>query len=158
MILTRNRPLAGLGLVLALALAPLGAGSSRAAEEFRPLFNGKDLSGWVPVNVAPETFTVHDGIIVSTGKPHGMLRTDRPYENFIIELEYRHLVPKGNAGLFIWSDALPHVGRPFARSIEVQILDGRDSDVYTSHGDVFAILRAVHRASRLISTTSGSAR
>ena len=27
------------------------------AEGFRPLFNGKDLTGWVPVNVAPETFT-----------------------------------------------------------------------------------------------------
>ncbi|MGZ3432868.1 MAG: hypothetical protein ACXVA7_13850, partial [Isosphaeraceae bacterium] len=29
-------------------------------------FNGKDLSGWVPVNVAPETFSVRDGLIVST--------------------------------------------------------------------------------------------
>jgi hypothetical protein len=140
MTLTPIRPSAGLSFlsILALTLA-LALPSARADEEFRPLFNGNDLSGWVPVNVAPETFTVRDGLIVSTGKPNGVLRTDRPYENFILELEYRHLVPQGNAGVFIWSDALPHVGRPFTRAIEVQILDGRNSDVYTSHGDVFAI-------------------
>jgi hypothetical protein len=46
---------------------------------------------------------------------------------------------KGNAGLFIHSDPLPAPGRPFTRSIEVQILDGRNTENYTSHGDVFAI-------------------
>src|SRR5204862_2473898 len=91
-------------------------GRSRAAdvpadaEGFRTLFNGKDLSGWVPVNVAPETFTVRDGLIVSTGVPTGVMRTERPYENFIIELEWRHVKPGGNAGLFVWADALPDPG------------------------------------------------
>ena len=70
----------------------------RADEDFRPLFNGKDLSGWVPVNVAPETFTVRDGMIVSTGKPTGVMRTDRPYENFVMELEWRHLQPGATRG------------------------------------------------------------
>ncbi|MBI5761878.1 MAG: DUF1080 domain-containing protein [Planctomycetales bacterium] len=111
------------------------------AEEagFVPLFNGKDLSGWVPVNVAPKTFTVKDGIIVSTGIPTGIMRTERHYENFIIELEWRHMVKGGNAGLFIWSDALTSAGVPFSRGIEVQVLDGRESETYTSHGDVFSI-------------------
>jgi hypothetical protein len=138
-------PRAALALILLSAPSWTGA---RAAEEFRPLFNGKDLTGWVPVNVAPETFTVRDGLVVSTGKPNGFLRTDRHYENFIVELEYRHLVPLGNAGVFIWSDALPFVGKPFSRAIEVQILDGRNSDVYTSHGDVFAIQGATMRPDR----------
>ena len=93
----------------------------------------------MPVNVAPETFTVRDGMIVSTGKPTGVMRTDRQYENFVLELEWRHLQPGGNAGLFVWSDALPAVGVPFTRSFEVQILDGRDGPNYTSHGDVFGI-------------------
>ena len=120
-------------------LALVGSSSIRADEDFRPLFNGKDLSGWVPVNVAPETFTVRDGMIVSTGKPTGVMRTDRQYENFVIELEWRHMQPGGNAGLFVWSDALPAVGVPFTRSFEVQILDGHDEPNYTSHGDVFGI-------------------
>jgi hypothetical protein len=128
-------------IALALVVVPGLAGPSAimAGDDFRPLFNGRDLGGWVPVNVAPETFTARDGMIVSTGKPTGVLRTDRQYENFIVELEWRHLHPGGNAGLFVWSDALPAVGQPFTSAIEIQILDGPDRPHYTSHGDVFGI-------------------
>lgn len=108
-------------------------------EGFVPLFSGKDLSGWVPVNVEPETFQVREGVIYCTGEPTGVMRTEKMYENFIIELEWRHLKEKGNAGLFIWSDGVPAKNSPFTRSIEVQILDGRNTEDYTSHGDVFAI-------------------
>src|SRR5260221_7350083 len=113
--------------------------TAKDAEKFVPLFNGKDLTGWVPVNVAPGTFTVKDGMIVSTGKPTGTMRTEKMYENFVLELEWRHMVPGGNAGVFIWGDPLTAVGTPFSRGIEVQVLDGRNSDTYTSHGDVFSI-------------------
>ena len=106
---------------------------------FVPMFNGKDLSGWVIVNVAPRTFTVQDGIIVSTGVPTGIIRTERQYENFILELEWRHMKPKGNAGVFVWGDSLTAQGTPFAKGIEVQVLDGHETANYTSHGDVFAI-------------------
>ncbi len=90
-------------------------------------------------NCAPETFSVKDGVIVSTGVPTGIMRTQQQYENFVLELEWRHLKEKGNAGLFVWSDPLTAPGTPFARAIEVQILDGRTSENYTSHGDVFSI-------------------
>ena len=30
---------------------------------------GQDLTGWIPVQVAPNTFTVRDGMIVTTGIP-----------------------------------------------------------------------------------------
>ena len=135
-------------LGLAVVITLTGLSSIRADEGFQPLFNGKDLSGWVPVNVAPETFTVRDGMIVSTGKPTGVMRTDRQYENFVIELEWRHLQPGGNAGLFVWSDALPAVGVPFTRSFEVQILDGHEGPNYTSHGDVFGIWGATMKPDR----------
>jgi hypothetical protein len=134
---------AGLGLGLTGSWAATecsrGADTPADAEGFRPLFNGKDLSGWVPVNVAPETFSVRDGLIVSTGVPTGVMRTERPYENFIIELEWRHMKPGGNAGLFVWADPLPAPGVPFTRGIEVQILDGHETANSTSHGDVFSI-------------------
>ena len=110
-----------------------------AGTEFVSLFNGKNLDGWVNVNCAPETWTVRDGIIVCTGIPTGVLRTKRHYENYILELEWCHMKEKGNAGLFIHSDPLAAPGQPFTRSIEVQILDGRNTTNYTSHGDVFAI-------------------
>ena len=104
-----------------------------------PLFNGKDLDGWVPMNVDPDTFSVRDGVIYCTGRPTGLMRTDRMYENFVLELAWRHLEPGGNAGLFVWSDGVIAKPTPFARSIEIQILDGRNTEDYTSHGDVFAI-------------------
>ena len=88
--------------LLVVAFVVAGSGSVRAEDGFRPLFNGKDLAGWVPVNVAPETFTARDGMIVSTGKPTGVLRTDRQYENFVMELEWRHMQPGGNAGLWYY--------------------------------------------------------
>src|SRR5687768_14789644 len=123
-------------LVFSLVLS----GSLFAADsEWKPLFNGTDLTGWVPVNVAPNTFTVRDGMIISTGKPTGVMRTDRQYENFELELEWKHIVPGGNAGLFVWSYPLTAQGQPFTRSIEVQILDGRHGVNYTSDGDVFSI-------------------
>jgi hypothetical protein len=108
-------------------------------KEFVSLFNGKDFDGWVNVNCAPETWTVKDGIIVCTGIPTGVLRTERQYENYILELEWRHMKEGGNAGLFIHSDDLPATGKPFTRAIEVQVLDGRNTENYTSHGDMFAI-------------------
>jgi hypothetical protein len=84
------------------------------------------------VNGAPTTWTVRDCMIVCSGIPTGVLRTIRHYENFILELEWRHVYEGGNAGLFVYSDPLPVRGQPFTRSVENQIMDG-------NHGDVFAI-------------------
>lgn len=64
----------------------------------------------------------HEELICS-GKPMGELRTDRMYQNFILELEWRHMVPKGNAGIFVWADDITAQGVPFHRSIEVQVLE-----------------------------------
>ena len=101
------------------------AGSALAAEEneFAPLFNGHDLTGWVNVNCAPETWSVSNGMIHCTGLPTGALRTRRQYENFILELEWRHLRSGGNSGVFIWGTPIAAAGGPFLRSIEVQVLD-----------------------------------
>ena len=130
-------------VVVCLLLSILPTTAIIAADEkddFQPLVNGQKLSNWIPVSVKPDTFTLRDdGVIFCTGKPTGVMRTDRMYENFILEVEWRHLKPKGNAGIFIWSDAKPESHPVFTRSIEVQVLDGRETKNYTSHGDVFAI-------------------
>jgi hypothetical protein len=124
---------------LALALLALCSCASSAPLEWRPLFNGRDLSGWSRVNCAPDTFTAREGVIHCNGQPTGVLRTDRMYTDFVLELEWRHLQAGGNAGLFVWSDALPALGVPFTRSLEVQILDGTQTPDYTSDGDIFSI-------------------
>jgi hypothetical protein len=110
-----------------------------ADDDFVPLFNGKNLDGWINVNCAPETWIVRDDMIICSGIPTGVLRTTKQYENYILELEWCHMKHGGNAGLFIHSDPVTAPGQPFTRSIEVQILDGRNTENYTSHGDIFAI-------------------
>lgn len=85
--------------ILILLMTPAGPA---ADDDLVPLFNGKDLTGWVNANCALRTLAVRDGLIVSTGKPSGFLRTEKQYENFILELEYKHLAAKGNAGLYVW--------------------------------------------------------
>jgi hypothetical protein len=137
-----------LTLAVATVLLVFCGGAPAQEEGFTPLFNGRDLSGWVPVNVAPNTFTVRDNMIVCNGVPTGVMRTDRQYENFVLELEYVHLKPGGNAGLFVWSDPVTSSGVPFTRSIEVQILDGSNSENHTSHGDVFSIHGATLKPDR----------
>jgi hypothetical protein len=126
-----------------LVAGALTMGAAPQQEDFVPLFNGRNLDGWVNINCAPDTFGVRDGVITVTGVPICEIRTERMYENFVLEAEWQHLQPQGNAGIFIWADALPARGQPFLRAIEVQVLDGRNSDTYTSHGDVFAIHGAV---------------
>jgi hypothetical protein len=113
--------------------------AARAADNFTPLFNGRDLAGWVNVNCAPETWAATNGLIYCTGAPIGELRTERMYQNFVLELEWRHLKPKGNAGVFVWADALTARGQPFIRGVEVQVLDGQEGPGHTSDGDIFPI-------------------
>jgi 3-keto-disaccharide hydrolase len=133
-----------LGTALCCLCIPLfraGAAEAEGADGFRPLFDGRTLNGWVNVNCAPETWTVRDGMIHCTGVPTGAMRTEKQYENFILELDWRHLKPAGNAGLFIWAGPISAPGVPFLRAIEVQILDTAygESASHTTHGDVFPI-------------------
>ncbi len=127
-------------LVLTASSAALGADE----DGFVPLFNGRDLTGWVNANCAPETWTVQGGVIHCTGQPTGAMRTTRQYENFVLETDWRHLSSGGNSGVFIWGTPIPAPGVPFLRGIEVQVLDegfnvpGKN-EWYTTQGDVFPI-------------------
>ncbi len=117
------------------------SGAEPKEPEFRALFNGQDLRGWVLVNTPPATWKVDDGLLVCSGKPVGEIRTDRMYQNFVLELEWRHLRPKGNAGVFVWADDITARGVPFHRGVEVQVLENAygNSAGHTVHGDIFPI-------------------
>jgi hypothetical protein len=61
------------------------------------LFNGKDLTGWVPVhNVTAE---VKDGNLRIV-KGMGWLRSEKEYGDFILEAEWKALVEKYDSGIF----------------------------------------------------------
>ena len=57
---------------------------------FTPLFNGRNLQGWVPMGAA-DAFVVRDSAIFSTGAgPYpSWLRSEREYENFVLRFEYQ---------------------------------------------------------------------
>jgi hypothetical protein len=136
-------------ICLALVLT-FGATAVHSDEvpQFRDLFNGKDLTGWVNVNTDKDTWSVRDGLLVCTGKPIGVMRTDRHYENFVLHIEWRHMEPGGNSGVFAWSDGTVPEGRRLPRGLEVQMLeldwvnlhklkDGSLPPVAYVHGELF---------------------
>jgi hypothetical protein len=74
------------------------------AAEFRPLFNGKDLSGWhLRKPDGPSAWKVEDGILKNVLAPgaHGVdLVTDAKFWNFVVRYEYQ--VPDGsNSGFYL---------------------------------------------------------
>ncbi len=114
---------------------------------FRDLFNGRDLTGWVDVNTSPQTWSVRDGLLVCSGLPIGVMRSDRQYENFVLEVEWRHMALGGNSGMFLWCDAIPQAGR-LPCGMEVQMLeldwvnqhkqaDGSLPPIAYVHGELF---------------------
>ncbi|MGQ9524072.1 MAG: 3-keto-disaccharide hydrolase [Armatimonadota bacterium] len=104
----------------ALALSQWALAAGLTAEErrqgFVPLFNGRDLSGWV---VPDKTWFVENGAIVCSGKPGGWLRSAKQYANFILRGEYK-ISPNGNSGVFVRA---PILGRASRIGMEMQILD-----------------------------------
>ena len=113
--------------------------------QFRKLFNGKDLTGWVNVNTAKDTWSVRDGLLVCTGHPIGVMRTEKQYENFIMHIEWRHMEAGGNSGTFLWSEGTVPEGRRLPKGLEVQMLeldqhkrkDGELPPIAYVHGEVF---------------------
>jgi hypothetical protein len=124
-------------------------GQSVPVPQWRDLFNGKDLSGWVNVNTEPATWTVRDGLLVCSGRPIGVMRSDRQYENFVLHIEWRHMEPGGNSGVFVWSDARPNPRSRLPNGVEVQMLElewvklntreGRTPPEAYVHGELFGV-------------------
>jgi len=85
-----------------------GAPPPASLPAWRDLFNGKDLTGFVDVNT-PGTWSVKDGLLICSGKPIGVMRTDRMYENFMVYVEWMHLQPGGNSGTSAESPATHRV-------------------------------------------------
>lgn len=123
---------------------------AQAAEipEYKSLFNGKDLTGWVDVNTSPETWVVEDGLLVCKGNPIGVMRSEKQYENFILHIEWRHMEAGGNSGVFVWSNGSVPDGQRLPAGVEVQMLeldwpnqhrdkDGNPAPIAYVHGEVW---------------------
>jgi hypothetical protein len=88
----------------AFILALAAAAAAQAEDGFVPLFNGKDLSGWVRRG-GQAKYRVEDGAIVGTSvpnTPNSFLCTEKEYGDFILELEFK-VDPGLNSGVQIRS-------------------------------------------------------
>jgi hypothetical protein len=144
------RKLSTLLVLAAGSWLALGGGlrADDAVPQFVDLFNGKDLSGWVNVNTDPDTWSVKDGLLICTGQPIGVMRSEKQYENFVLHIEWRHMEAGGNSGVFIWSNAQPGDNR-LPNGVEVQMLeldwvkqntkDGVVPPIAYVHGELFGV-------------------
>lgn len=79
------------------------------AEGFVPLFNGKNLAGFVQVG-GHAKYRVEDGQVVGQcvpNTPNSFLCTERHYTNFILEVEFK-VSPSLNSGIQIRSHYFDH--------------------------------------------------
>jgi hypothetical protein len=99
---------------------------------FKKLFNGKDLSGW---NIhGTEKWYVENGELICESGPdkgYGYLSTDKPYDNFILELEFKQ-ESNGNSGVFIRSDI--DGTKISGWQVEVAPPDHNTGGIYESYG------------------------
>lgn len=134
--------------LFSLCAITASAVSAQELLQFRDLFNGKDLTGWVNVNTAEDTWTVRDGLLVCSGHPIGVMRSEEQFENFILHIEWRHMEAGGNSGVFAWSEGTVPEGRSLPKGMEIQMLelewvnlhkkaDGEPQPIAYVHGELF---------------------
>lgn len=148
-------------ILLAVSFTNSLAENLASANEANKAFIDGTGPGWydltedhfVKVNCPTETWTWTNGLIKCTGQPVGVIRTEKLYTNLELVVQWRHLKPAGNSGVFIWATPesikdLEAGKRRLPMGIEVQALDhgyteayekqsGKKADWFTTNGDVF---------------------
>src|SRR5688500_9259773 len=110
----------------------------------------KDASiQWIEVNTPPDTWTLKNGELICSGRPIGVMRSEKQYENFVLHVEWKHMEPGGNSGVFVWSAARPDPGSRLPDGVEVQMLEldwpklntrnGVVPPVAYVHGELFGV-------------------
>jgi hypothetical protein len=125
-------------------------GKSETLYKALSLTKEKDLPLlWKNVNTSPETWHVDKDILVCSGHPIGVMRSEKQYENFIMHIEWMHMEPGGNSGTFVWSNANPPEDTRLPDGVEVQMLeldwinlnkkDGVTPPEAYVHGELFGV-------------------
>ena len=109
---------------------------------------GKTIN-WINVNTAEDTWRLEKDRLICKGLPIGVMRSEKQYENFILQVEWRHMEAGGNSGVFVWSDANPDEKSRLPGGVEVQMLeldwvnqhikDGVKPPIAYVHGELFGV-------------------
>jgi hypothetical protein len=102
------------------------------------LWNGRDLDGWTavtdPDKDASGTWSVRGGVIASTGKPRGYLRTRGSYESYRLRLQWRWPEAPGNSGVFVHGSTDDKV---WPHCYEAQLQAGNAGEIRANGGAKF---------------------
>ncbi|WP_114747768.1 3-keto-disaccharide hydrolase [Pleomorphovibrio marinus] len=130
-------------VLLAFILLSYFSFSGLSYSQTIPLFNGKNLEGWhmdVPDMDDDKTlrapFVVREGMLVSLGTPLGHLITDKEYQNYRIETEYRFPGEPGNCGILVHASTPRALYDMFPQSIEVQMMHENAGDFWCIVEDI----------------------
>lgn len=124
----RNRPL----YFRMYAFLPLALGllSMPQAQSFKPLFNGKDLTGWIAREFrGGEPYRVENGALICPSSGSGKLMTENQYEDFTLKLEFK-LSPGANNGIALRAPVDAQASR---YGIEIQLLDDHAPEYATQN-------------------------
>ena len=93
---------------------------SVSSDEFKSLFNGKDLSGWTRIGLKKDVWSVKDGQIIMDGEGGGWLGSNEEYSDFEFQTEFQ-LSSDSNSGIYLRAPAdTSHISRT---GMEIQLLD-----------------------------------
>ena len=104
------------------------------------LWNGTDFTGWkrflpdVSKNV-DDTWSIGDGVLQCTGRPAGYMRTETPYADYHLHVEWRWPAQPGNNGVLVHMSGEDKV---WPRSLECQLFTGNAGDFWVIGGLEFA--------------------
>lgn len=88
-------------IVLAVVLAACSLGA-----DWKPLFNGKDTSGWH--HVGPGSITVENGMLKTSGGMGLLWYEPQKFGNATIRVVFRTTGPRDNSGVYIRMPEKPH--------------------------------------------------
>jgi hypothetical protein len=133
----------------ALAVAGIRTAQSEAVPQFVDLFQDGHFAQWVNVNTDKDTWKMQDGMVICSGRPIGVMRSKKQYENFVLHIEWMHMEAGGNSGVFVWSSARPDPKDRLPDGVEVQMLeldwvklnkrDGVEPPIAYVHGELFGV-------------------
>ena len=128
--------------IILLYLIAIGTAGSALAQS-KNLFNGKNLNGWhsdVPDMDKDKSlkspFIIRNGLLVSLGTPGGHLITDKVYENYRLEVQYRFASKPGNCGILVHASTPRALYGMFPKSIEVQLMHENAGDFWCIVEDI----------------------
>lgn len=134
--------------------APASAMPKAFVDGVGPDWRSLGASDFTNVNCHADTWTWNADGVACTGKPVGVIRSLKPFTNFEMVVQWKHLSSGGNSGVFVWAtpEALANLkpGQLPPGGIEVQVLDhgyteqyekssGKKADWFTTNGDVFPV-------------------